>query len=103
MPETPPNLPHYRSTETAPFIFFDNAPAYGVLGGVIEVELTARTLLPNFSGAGVGTEIVPAARLRCSASAAAQLIDTLAKAIDMLKQLQSSTGTRAAAASDKVN
>ena len=102
MPESPPNLPHYRSTEIAPFIFFDNAPAYGVLGGVIEVELTARTLLPNFSGAGVGTEIVPSARLRCSANAAAQLIDTLTKALDMLKQLQS-TGTRAAAASDKVN
>jgi hypothetical protein len=82
--------------------YFDSAPAYGVLGGVIEIELTARTLVPNFSGGPASTEIIPAARLRCSPGSAAQLAEAINKALEMLKQLQQ-TGTLAATATDQLN
>jgi len=92
----------FRNDASAPLIYFDTAPAFGVMGGVIEIELTARTLLPNFSGGPLSTEIIPTARLRCSPGSAAQLVEALSKALELLKQLQS-TGTAAAAVGDKLN
>jgi hypothetical protein len=95
-----------RSGEAAPFVYFDSAPAFGVMSGMIEVELTARALVPDFSGGPVSAEIVPTARLRCSPVAAAQLIDALNKALELSKRLQESGTTPAAAAAaagDRLN
>ena len=91
-------IPPFVNATTAPFIYFDSAPAYGVLGGAIEVELSARTLIPDFTGGPVSTEVIPTARLRCSPVAAAMLVDSLGKALEMLKQLQEQSGPAAAAA-----
>ena len=93
-----------RSGEAAPFVYFDNAPAYGIKGGMIEVELTARALVPNFSGGPVTAEVVPTARLRCSPVAAARLIDALNRALDLPKRLKPTEAPAAvAAAGDKLN
>jgi hypothetical protein len=103
MPDaTVPAAVAFRSDASAPVVYFDSAPAFGVMGGVIEIELTARTLVPNFSGGPVSIEILPAARLRCSPGSAEQLVEALNKALELLKQLQS-TGTAAAAVGDKLN
>lgn len=81
-------IPPFRNSYTAPFIYFDYAPAHGVMGGAIEVELTARTLVPDFTGGPATAEIVPTARLRCSPFAASALMEALRQALEMFNQLQ---------------
>lgn len=92
-------IPPFKATD-APFIYFDSAPAYGVMGGAIEVELLARTLIPNLSGGPTTAEIVPVARLRCSPSAAVNLMESLRLALEMFNNMQQqpSGGGQAAAA-----
>lgn len=100
---TSPSMPLFKTTASAPFIYFDAAPAYGTLSGAIEVELTARTLIPNFGGGATTTEIVPTARLRCSPFAAAALMESLRQALEMLKKLQEQSSKVQAAAATKLN
>jgi hypothetical protein len=54
----------YKNVETAPIVYFDFIAAYGVVSGIIQIELAAHTLVPNKDGAD--GELVTVARLRCS-------------------------------------
>jgi hypothetical protein len=82
---------------SAPFIYFDLAPTYGVMAGAIEIELVARILIPS-AESQPKAEIVTTAHLRCSPVAAAGLRDAVDKALEMFKQLQEQAGTPAASA-----
>jgi hypothetical protein len=106
MAETPAAfIAPFRNTDTAPFVYFDSAPAYGVMAGAIEVELIARALIPNLTGGPVSSEVVPTARLRCSPTAAANLMESLRLALEMLKGMQEQTGgaEQAAATGGRLN
>ena len=74
--------PVLKNTATAPVIFCDGAPAFGVLDGVVEVELSARCLNPKPDGS-VACDLVCVAHLRMGLNAASNLRDALAKALDM--------------------
>ena len=80
IPEASPLL----SQDTAPFIYFDSAPTYGVIGGVVQVELTANLVHPTPDSQGTLTKVTWAAHLRCSPFAASALRDALNGALDML-------------------
>jgi len=32
----------YENVDTAPFVYFDIAPAHGIMGGAIQIELASR-------------------------------------------------------------
>ena len=70
---------------TAPFIYFDHAPIYGVHHGTLEVELVARTIVPTVE-TGTRNEFVYTAHLRCGPDAARELINALAKALAALSR-----------------
>lgn len=81
------SAPVLRNAGTAPFIYFDGVPAYGVgVGGNLELELAARVLVPKSDGENVIAEMCCTAHLRCSVASAMALIDALSRAIDMTKQ-----------------
>ena len=76
---------------TAPFVYFDNVSACGVLAGAIQLELVANALLfvsPQCST----SELVAVAHLRCSPQAAVHLRDIIQKALDMLGEPQTAPG-----------
>jgi hypothetical protein len=77
----------YIGVSTAPVIFFDFAPTHGVFGGVVQVELAARALLPLVGG-GVDMKVIEVARLRCTPTAAKFLKEALAAALNMLEKPQ---------------
>jgi hypothetical protein len=77
--------PPIRNTDSAPFIFFDGVATYGVVNGVIHLELVSRVLLPS-AEAPVTTEFVSTGRLRCGPTALAHLRDSIDKVLEMLKQ-----------------
>ena len=84
----PPDVgvPLFRNPDTVPFIYFDLAPAYGFMAGIVEVELAARSLIP---APDVTTaEIVTTARLRCSPAAAITLRDALNKTLEIATQFR---------------
>lgn len=69
----------YENISDAPMVYFDLAPGYGILGGVIQIELAARILIPHSDGS-VDARFVSCGRLRCSVTAATNLrnaLDTL--------------------------
>jgi hypothetical protein len=75
-----------RNAGTAPFIYCDGVPAFGVgAGGNIEIELAARVLVPKGDGASVIVEMCCTGHLRLAIPSAMALIDALTKAIDMAK------------------
>lgn len=77
-----------KNAGTAPIVYFDSVPVYGVFSGHVEVELGARLLTPKSDGAVAG-EMSCTAHLRCSPAAALALADALTKALDMMsKQLE---------------
>jgi hypothetical protein len=84
-PTDPAAPPAYKHSEAAPFIYFDFAPTFGILGGAVQIELAARTLIPNVSGGPVGVEFVSTAHLRCSPMAALELKQALEQALEMLQ------------------
>jgi hypothetical protein len=79
----------YVIVPTVPIIYFDFAPTYGTLGGIIQIELAVRTLQPLQDG-GVNMASVETARLRCGPIAARFLKDALEGALKMLEQPQMS-------------
>ena len=79
--------PPYRNADTAPFIYFDFAPTFGIIAGAIGIELAARILIPG-PGGEVKAEVVPTARLRCSPEAANELRNALSAALQMLDGAQ---------------
>jgi hypothetical protein len=64
----------------APIIYFDNAPTCGYGNGIINVMLAAGLVLPTADG-GTVSHGVAVAHLRCNLAAAAQLRDTIDKAL----------------------
>lgn len=81
-PKAKPPVALLKNAAAAPVIFFDNAPAYGNMTGLIEVELSARVLSPRTDGS-VAIEHIAVGHLRCSAQAAASLRAALDQAIEM--------------------
>jgi hypothetical protein len=45
-----PALPEFVDLNTAPYLYFDMAPTYGVMAGIVQIELAARTLNPMPDG-----------------------------------------------------
>ena len=74
------------SSESAPFIYFDGVPTFGIRNGAIQIELAANTILPD--GKGVKIDVVMTAHLRCSPTAASSLRKTIDKALALLEQEQ---------------
>jgi hypothetical protein len=82
-PVDAPPPPSFKNTDASPFIYFDFAPTFGVLGGAVQIELAARVLVPGRTE--VGVEFVATAHLRCSPAAALDLRNALDQALDMLQ------------------
>jgi hypothetical protein len=89
-PEPPAKklLAGYVPVPTAPIIYFDYAPTSGILSGVIQIELAARTLLPLANGSAA-PRVVEVGRIRCSPAAAKALKEALEAALKTLEQPQS--------------
>jgi hypothetical protein len=83
-PEKGP-VPSFDNRNDAPIIYFDIAPAYGVMSGIVQVELGARILIPHQDDA-VDVRFVSCGRLRCSATAAVHLRNALDASLKMLEQ-----------------
>ena len=81
------DAPAYVDLNAVPFVYFDIAPAHGILAGAIQVELAARTLNPLPAG-GVEVKFVTVARIRCSPLAATHLRNALDASLKMLEQPQ---------------
>jgi hypothetical protein len=77
--------PEYIAVPTAPIIYFDFAPAYGVMGGVVQIELASRAWVP-FQDGSVGMPTIETCRLRCNPVAAKNLKDALEAALKLLEQ-----------------
>jgi hypothetical protein len=83
-PETKPaDTVTYLDITTAPIVYFDIAPAHGVMANSIEIELAARTLNPLADGS-VEVKFVTTARLRCSHAGGLHLRNALEAALKML-------------------
>lgn len=93
-----PDLPGYVESHSVPFVYFDVAPAHGIMNGAIQVELFARTMHPMPSSENVQIKFVSTGHLRCSPAAARFLCDALEAAIKMLEKQQESP-----AATSKLN
>lgn len=78
-----PKPPAFRNPDTAPFIYFDNAPVFGILAGAVQIEVASRVILPDETG--TITEFVVTAHLRCSPLAAAELRNAIDKSLEMLQ------------------
>jgi hypothetical protein len=71
----------------APLVYFDIVAAYGSMHGAVEIELATRILVPQPDG-GTEVKFLSSGRLRCSATAAANLRNGLDAALKMLEQPQ---------------
>ena len=76
-----------RDSDSAPFIYFDTAGAYGVTGGAVQIELVARILVPLTDG-GDSVELLTTGRLRCTPAGARHLQESIQKTLDMLSHPQ---------------
>jgi hypothetical protein len=65
----------------APFLYFEDATAFGVLNGVIRVTLEAVRLYPNSPDAGISFERVVVGHLRMNIAAAMSLKSALEGAL----------------------
>jgi len=63
-PDTVAKTIEITGNAAAPFIYFDMASAHAVEGGVIIIELVARTVVAE-GGGGARNEIVATGHLRC--------------------------------------
>src|SRR3954452_12627127 len=62
-------VPTFENRNDIPTVYFDIAPAYGVMSGIVQIELGARVLVPHQDDS-VDVRFVTVGRLRCSATAA---------------------------------
>lgn len=81
------NGPTFENSNDVPTIYFDIAPAYGVMSGIVQVELGARILVPHQDDS-VDVRFISCARLRCSAAAAVHLRNAIDASLKMLEQPQ---------------
>jgi hypothetical protein len=77
--------PTFENQNDVPMIYFDIAPAYGVMSGIVQVELGARILVPHHDDT-VDVKFISCGRLRCSATAAVHLRSALDASLKMLEQ-----------------
>jgi hypothetical protein len=82
-----PSFPTFVDINTAPYLYFDMVPAHGVMAGIVQIELSARTLNPMPDGS-VEVKYVAVARLRCSSVAAGHLRDAVNASLKMLEKPQ---------------
>ena len=80
-------VPAFDNRNDIPTVYFDIAPAYGVMSGIVQVELGARILIPHQDDS-LDVRFVSCARLRCSATAAIHLRNALDASLKMLEQPQ---------------
>ncbi len=73
----------------SPFVYFDIVLCNGTMNGAIEVELGARVMTPGDQAPTITH--VTTAHLRCSPVAAAMLIESLQKSLEMADALTSQT------------
>ena len=71
-----------KNTAAAPMIHYDGVPVFGTQKNIVEIELSARVLLPKPDGS-VQADLVCVAHLRGSLAAATYLRDALDKALAM--------------------
>jgi hypothetical protein len=83
-PNPPAPSPMLKNAANAPVIYFDGVPAIGAFSGNVELELAVRLIMPQRDGVSTTTDMGCVAHLRCSASAAIQLRDSLNRALEML-------------------
>ena len=87
-PTTKPGDLVYEDTGAmTPVVYFDIVGAYGTMNGAVEIELAARILVPQPDGS-TQVKFLSSGRLRCSATAAANLRNSLDAALKMLEQPQ---------------
>jgi hypothetical protein len=84
-PTDPPISPNYEDPRTAPVIYFDLAPTFGTLAGVVQIELASRILIPTADG-GASAKFVAVGRLRCSPTAARYLREALDRSLEMIER-----------------
>lgn len=73
----------YADFGSGPFIYFDGAPAFGVLNGVVQIELAARVIKP-VEGGGTTVSFLGVGHLRCSPAAAIEVRNAINQALQML-------------------
>jgi hypothetical protein len=78
-------VPVYDNINDVPTIYFDIAPAYGVMSGIVQIELGARILVPHGDDS-VDVRFISCGRLRCSATAATHLRNAIDASLKMLEQ-----------------
>jgi hypothetical protein len=81
-------MPVYVESHAAPYVYFDTAPAHGIMNGAIQIEVFARTMHPVPSAGAVDIKFVTTGHLRCSPAAARFLCDALEAALKMLEPSQ---------------
>lgn len=82
----PKVAPVIKNVASAPIIYFDNAPTYGVMANVVEIDLAA-AVLALFPGNEVKREPLCVGHLRCSIDAALALRAALDGALKMAHAL----------------
>lgn len=82
---TEKSVPQFDNRNDVPTVYFDIAPAYGVMSGIVQIELGARILVPQQDDS-VDVRFVSCGRLRCSATAAVHLHNALDASLKMLEQ-----------------
>src|SRR5215468_11120982 len=78
-------VPTFENRTDVPTIYFDIAPAYGVMSGIVQVELGARILVPHHDDS-VDVRFISCGRHRCSAAAAVELRNALDAAEKTVQQ-----------------
>lgn len=86
-PKPAPDLIYEDTGAAAPLVYFDIIGAYGTMHGSIEIELATRILVPKHNGS-TEVKFLSSGRLRCSATAAANLRSAIDAALKMLEQPQ---------------
>jgi hypothetical protein len=94
-PAKPAALIYEDTGASAPLVYFDIVGAYGTMNGSIELELATRILVPKADGA-TEVKFISSGRLRCTATAAANLRNGLDAALKMLEQPEARTSAIAA-------
>jgi hypothetical protein len=76
--------PLLKNAAAAPFVYFDLVPAFGVVNGVVELELAAQMVVPTADG-NAHAETVCTVHLRGSIAAMEGLSNAIDKAMDMVR------------------